>query len=312
MAEKDISEKVLMSYADVFADCENALAYGGELKLRAEHLQPAPTESFYIGGNKMHNQFCDESFYLVKNGTIKAQYIIENETQMKQRQILRKMSYHGGAYRLQFESKRPVYPVISFVIDWTRKSTRIPLSLHDLLAKNGMPQDEMHQIENVKLNVYHMRNLSKKVRNRFTSDMGFVVDYLNDGNFENRRNQKIIHAEALCQMMEALTKDARFTDLIGELIKRQEEKGGEIVMCEYIDMLEARGEARGIKKGEVIGEKRGLKTGEIIGEKRGFQKGETRLANLIQYLLKEKNYDAISLASSDSGKRQELYRIYGI
>jgi hypothetical protein len=29
MAEKDILSKVLMSYADVFADCENALARYG-------------------------------------------------------------------------------------------------------------------------------------------------------------------------------------------------------------------------------------------------------------------------------------------
>ena len=30
MAEKDISEKILLSHADVFADCENALIYGGK------------------------------------------------------------------------------------------------------------------------------------------------------------------------------------------------------------------------------------------------------------------------------------------
>ena len=36
MGEKDILEKNLMSYADVFADCENALAYGGHKRLKAE------------------------------------------------------------------------------------------------------------------------------------------------------------------------------------------------------------------------------------------------------------------------------------
>ncbi len=29
MGKKGILEKALLSYADVFADCENALAYGG-------------------------------------------------------------------------------------------------------------------------------------------------------------------------------------------------------------------------------------------------------------------------------------------
>ena len=87
----------------------------------------------------------------------------------------------------------------------------------------------------------------QNVREYFTSDLGFVVDYLNEGSFEKRRNQKIIHVEALCEMMEALTGDTRFTALIEKLQSRQE-KGEEIVMCEYIDMLEARGEIKGEKE----------------------------------------------------------------
>lgn len=143
----------------------------------------------------------------------------------------------------------------------------------------------------------------QNVRERFTSDLGFVVDYLNEGSFEKRRNQKIIHVEALCEMMEALTGDVRFTDQVEELLKRQKE-GEEIVMCEYIDMLEARGEARGI----TIGEARGI----TIGEARGENKGETRLGNLIQALLKEKKYSEIEAASKNRERRHELYRKYGI
>lgn len=45
MGEKDILEKVLMSHADVFADCVNALVYEGNEKLATADLQPAPTES---------------------------------------------------------------------------------------------------------------------------------------------------------------------------------------------------------------------------------------------------------------------------
>lgn len=75
-------------------------------------------------------------------------------------------------------------------------------------------------------------------------------------------------------------------------------------MCEYIDMLEARGEARGIQKGEAIGIQKGEAAGKI--------KGENRLADLIQRLLRDKKYDDISLAASDSGRRQELYRLYNI
>ena len=82
MAEKDITEKVLMSYADVFADCVNALVYDGKQRLRGEELLAAPTESFYYGKGKMRNQFCDKSFYRMEGRQKKVQYIIENETQL--------------------------------------------------------------------------------------------------------------------------------------------------------------------------------------------------------------------------------------
>ncbi len=59
---------------------------------------------------------------------------------------------------------------------------------------------------------------------------------------------------------------------------KQEEK--EIIMCEYIDMLES--------------------------------KGENRLAQLIQILLKEKKYKEIETVSGSREKRHELYEQYGI
>lgn len=148
-----------------------------------------------------------------------------------------------------------------------------------------------------------MNNLSPEIRARFTSDMGFVADYLNEGSFENRKDQKIVHIEALCEMMEALTGDTRFTDQVDELLRKQEE-GKEITMCEYIDFLEARGEARGEKRGEA----RGI----TIGEERGITIGETRLGNLIQALLKEKKFSEIDAVSTNRKRRHELYKQYGI
>lgn len=71
-----------------------------------------------------------------------------------------------------------------------------------------------------------------------------------------------------------------------------QKEGKEIVMCEYIDMLEARGEARGITIGE--------------------SKGEDRLAELIKILLKERKYREIETVSGSREKRHEFYRQYGI
>lgn len=107
-----------------------------------------------------------------------------------------------------------------------------------------------------------------------------MVDYLNEGHFENRKEQKIVHVEALCDMMEALTGDTRFTLQVEELRKRQEEKGGEVLMCEYIDMLEARGEKR----------------------------GETQLATLLEKLYSLDRDEDAKLAVKDEKERIRLYK----
>ena len=57
--------------------------HGGEKRLREDSMHPAPTESFYQGGRKKRVQFCDRGFFLVEEGSIRAQYFIENETQVR-------------------------------------------------------------------------------------------------------------------------------------------------------------------------------------------------------------------------------------
>lgn len=291
MAQKDILEKILMAHGDVFADCVNVFLYGGQPKLRGGDLCPAPTESFYQGKAGKRSQFCDRSFFQMEDGQVKAQYFIENETRLKRRQALRKASYQGGSYREQLELKQPVYPVIGIILNWTGRRSRIPSSLRRLLASEGADMEALRFVDDVTLKLYHMRNLSKEVRDRFTSDMGFVVDYLNTGSFEGRGQQRIAHGEALCEMMEALTGDARFTDMIGNLLEKQEEGEG-IVMCEYIDMLEAKGEARGKEIGKEI--------------------GEGRLASLLSKLYALGRDEDAKLAVNDRAARGRLYEELGI
>ena len=285
MAEKDVTEKILMSYADVFADCINALAYGGRQRLRPENTKPAPTESFYRTP-KPHNQFCDASRYLVGPCGIIAQYIIENETQPRERQILRNISYQGGAYRQQLESSAPVYAVIGIVLAWTGKASRIPQSLHALLAQNGVPPEELRLVDDIHMTIYRMNSLSPEIRKRFVSDMGFVVDYLNEGSFDGRRGQRIVHLEALCDMMEAITGDGRFREQAEKLLEKQPQE--DIIMCEYIDLLEARGEARGKALGEAS--------------------GEAKLTLLLETLYDQGRDDEAKLAVRDMDVRAELYR----
>ena len=78
MAEKDIKSKILMSYADVFADCINTLVYGGRQRLNGENTHRAPTESFYKGKGEK-NQFCDVGRYLIEESHIIVEYILHTD-----------------------------------------------------------------------------------------------------------------------------------------------------------------------------------------------------------------------------------------
>lgn len=50
MAEKDVREKLLEDYEDVFADIVNVLAFGGQRLLDPARLREGPTVSRYKDG----------------------------------------------------------------------------------------------------------------------------------------------------------------------------------------------------------------------------------------------------------------------
>ena len=103
MGQKDLTEKNLEFYPDVFADIVNALLYHGEQVVCVADLQAAPTETLYTGKNtRLRNQFHDVSKYEMCDGKIKVQYALENETSMKRKTILRKAGYEGAVYREQY------------------------------------------------------------------------------------------------------------------------------------------------------------------------------------------------------------------
>lgn len=70
-----------------------------------------------------------------------------------------------------------------------------------------------------------------------------------------------------------------------------EKAGEEVLMCEYIDMLEARREARG----------------EARGELRGKKIGETMLATLLEKLYSLGRDEDAKLAVRDNAARERLY-----
>ncbi len=70
MAEKDISEKTLESYNDVFADIVNGLLFRGEQIVREDELEAESEHAMYKADGKLHEMERDVAKYW-KNGKIR-------------------------------------------------------------------------------------------------------------------------------------------------------------------------------------------------------------------------------------------------
>lgn len=92
-------------------------------------------------------------------------------------------------------------------------------------------------------------------------------------------------------MMEALTGDTRFTEQAEKLLEK-EQKEGKIMMCEYINELEARGEAR--------------------GEANGEKKGEAKLTSLLEKLYDLGRDEDAKQAVRNMEVRSKLYKEFCI
>lgn len=290
MGQKDLTEKNLESYPDVFADTINALLYQGEKVILEENLQAAPTETLYKGKQRLRNQFHDVSKYEVRNGKIKVQYTLENETGVKRKTVLRKAGYEGAVYREQYEGKGE-FPFVGLILYWGRRRWRAPKSLTQLWKKETKGERWREYVDEIRLHVYEMAHLPKKIRQRFKSDMRIVVDCLAEGKDYVPSKQRIVHLEALLMMLRELTQDVRYEEIILSL-QEDEKKAGGMDMCELLDKYENRGLERGMAQ--------------------GIERGKECVNDLIRHLIGDGRIDEIERAVFDMEYQNKLFAEYGI
>ena len=247
MGQKDLTQKTLESYPDVFADCVNALLYRGNPYLQAENLLPAPTETTYPdNADELHNQFQDVSKYEMQDGNIKTQYTIENQSEPDRKMVLRKFGYEGARYRAQYQGDE-LYPIIDIVLYWGKRHWNYPRKLKRLIGKH-LSAEELRYVDDIHLHIFEMAHLPAEVRRIFKSDMRIIVDYLAEGRNYIPTDQKILHVEALLRTLRALTNDHRFEHVLLQLT--ESEKKGDFRMCELLDKYWNGGVAAGKAEGK--------------------------------------------------------------
>ena len=304
MGQKDLSEKLLADYNDVFADIINVLVLDGQHKINAEELVPDAVHSQYKADDRLlHEQERDISKYWKKQKIRLALFGIENQTTADRDMPFRVIGYDGAAYRQQLLSKkknkkkksrrkksRKVAPVITLVLYFgTEKRWNQPLSIKELL---DVPDFLDPYVNDYRIHVFNIAWLTDAQLSRFESDFGIVANFF----VQKRKNREYVpedsrvieHVDAVLKLLSVMTGDNRY-----ESILSPGEKEG-ISMCDVAERLEQRGIQRGIEQGIEQGIERGIK--------QGFNRG----IRIIYHLVSEEKLSAADAAQELQQTEEEF------
>ncbi len=287
MAEKDVTEKVLADYNDVFADIINVLLFKGEQIISPDDLEQATTKSQYKADGKIHELERDVS-KLVKSGNTTISLIgLENQTQPDRFMPIRIFSYDGQSYRSQLLAKDnpKLYPSITLVLYFGFDPWKYSRRMSELMDIPERFQEFVNDYE--MKNLFEIAFLSPEQVKMFRSDFRYIADYLVQKRMTNDyvpSPDVLQHVDETLKLMTVLTGDARFEEAAIEL----PQKGG-ISMCDVLDRVEN----KGFVQGKTI--------------------GEEKLGSLITAMVADHSgTDAIVRASTDSDYRQRMYIKYRI
>ena len=246
MGQKDLSEKILVAYNDVFADIVNVLLFNGQKQIQPEELEDRGTKAFYKENGILHEMERDVVKRWRKEEVRFACIGVENQTTIDQDMPLRVIGYDGAAYRAQLsdeEKRQERYPVVTIVLyfGYDKKWDR---PLH-LLEKLTIPEKLDSYVSDYKVNLFEVAWLSDEQVEMFQSDFKVVADYF----VQKRKNNsytptktEIKHVEAVLQLLSVMEHDDRFAEAIYSKDGRKAKN-----MCDVLDAAEQRGVERGEK-----------------------------------------------------------------
>ena len=202
MAQKDVTEKLLQDYTDVFADIANALMFNGEQIIRPDALMPAAVLSTYHADDDIRMQERDISKYWMDQEIKIALVGLENESGTDRHMPIRIIGYDGASYRDQLNKIRDVerentrrrkkaeesgkvvpdllhvpeiHPVVTLVLYFGDKPWAGPRTLHDCME---IPEVLVPYTGDYPINLFSIAFLTDEQVALFHSDFKIVADYL--------------------------------------------------------------------------------------------------------------------------------------
>ena len=260
MPERDMTEKHLEGYNDVFADVVNVLLFDGKRRVKPEDLKDTRARTFYKTDGKLHEQERDISKLWVSEGAVISLIGFENQTEADWDMALRVLGYEGADYRGQLSAGQGLYPVVTLVLYFGDSPWTAPRTLFERVS---VAEGLKPFVNDYRVNVFEIPRLTAEQVGQFKSDFRIVADYFvqmgRDEDYVPPR-QTIEHVDAVLKLMSALTRDHRFEETQSEF-----RKGEAVTMLSVLDKVEARGSQLGEARGIKLGEARGIKLGRNEG-----------------------------------------------
>ena len=313
MNGKDITQKMLERYNDVFADIVNVLLFNGKKIVDEDALIDTSVDSALKIDGEIHSQYRDVAKYW-KNSQINiALFGLENQTVPDKLMPMRVIGYDGAEYKKQvLEENRykKKYPVITLVLYMGyEKNWKYSNSLLDLLE---VDENLKPYVSDYKINVFEIAFLDREKIDLFKSDFRMLADYL----YQMRTTDSykgdesdIKHVDEILMLMSAMSGFKNVENIIKVAHERKVSN-----MKGFFELAEEKGLEKGIELGRTEGREEGLELGRTEGLEKGLELGRTEGADMVSelntILAREGNLEKIIKANTDKVYRNELLKKY--
>ena len=217
VGQKDITEKILLDYNEIFSDIINVLLFDGENVVAPETLENAtPVSQYKADDSKVHEQERDVAKFWRGNNIRIALLGIENETRPERDMVFRIIGYDGAAYRSQLlDEGGERFPVITIVLYFGDRHWTAPKKISELI---DIPDKLQPYFSDYKLNVFEVSWLSDEQAAMFQSDFGIVADFFinkrKDKNYRPADKRVIKHVDEVLKLLSVMTGDNRYEEIL--------------------------------------------------------------------------------------------------
>ena len=313
MNGKDITQKMLERYNDVFADIVNVLLFNGKRIVDEDALIDTPVDSALKIDGEIHSQDRDVAKYW-KNSQINiALFGLENQTVPDKLMPMRVIGYDGAEYKKQvLEENRykKKYPVITLVLYMGyERNWKYSNSLLDLLE---VDENLKPYVSDYRINVFEIAFLDREKIELFKSDFRMLADYLyqmrTTDSYEGDESD-IKHVDEILMLMSAMSGFKNVDNIIKVAHERKISN-----MKGFFELAEEKGLEKGIELGRTegieLGRTEGIEKGLELGRTEGREEGADMVSELNTILAREGNLEKIIKANTDKVYRNELLKKY--